>query len=102
MEQPATDPPAAPPLRLRPTYTAIECKGCTTVFYPLRHDQVFHSTACKRRWWSHARMRAATVYELMYDWRKNRGQGEGKGKLSEIARLIDEWIIADREAGVKR
>ncbi len=102
MEQSSTDPAAEKPVRLRPTYDARECKGCTTVFYPVRLDQVFHSKPCARRWWARARVRAATVYELLYDWRKNRGQGKGKGKLSEIARLIDEWIIADREQGVKR
>ncbi len=102
MDSSTTDAPPPPQPVQQPRYPKSECHGCRTIYQPWRVDQRFHSEECKRRWWSRARDRGAMAYQLLYDWRVTRGQGTGKGKLSDIAHIVDQWIAEDKERGVKR
>ena len=102
MDQPTTDAQPTPQREQQPRYPKSVCRGCPTIYQPWRFDQLFHSEECKRRWWSRARVRGAMAYQLLYEWRKTRGQGSGKGKLSDIAHIVDQWIAEDRETGAKR
>lgn len=95
---------AEPALAAKPRYDARPCKECKTLFYPYRIDQLFHTTACKDKWFLRARNRGQQIYEMAMEWRRHRGRKgtPGEGTLSEIAHLVDGWLDADKTAAEKR
>lgn len=101
MDSPLSTPPVDPSRIVSPRPDRRRCKWCEVSFQPVRLAQDFHSDTCRRKWWSLARGRAGQIYELAYRWRKHRKDGKGKGLLSEIAHIVDQWIIEDREAEKK-
>lgn len=76
------------------------CKLCGDRFKRLYYNQEFCVDDHKYSFWKIARVRGGTVYPLLLEWRKTRKiKGGRKGYLSDIAHIVDQWIIEDREKG---
>ena len=105
-DAPSADPAATPRKpRVRPHKPQItrKCKGCDIRFTTKRIDQEFHDPPCQARWWAKARLRGGTVYALLLEWRATRKmKGGRKGFISDLAHIVDQWMIEDRETAKRR
>lgn len=82
------------------SYLAKICAECGAAFQAWRADQRFcPRSACKRNYWRRAEVRGAQAYEALVKWRLSRGQGTGKRSISDLARIVDDWIDEDRKDG---
>lgn len=72
-------------------------------FRTKRVDQEFHDRRCAARWWSIARVRGGAVYALLLEWRATRKmKGGRKGYISQLAHIVDQWMIEDRETANRK
>lgn len=89
-------------MRGETAYGVQRCPFCAELFEMRNYEQKFCCDDHKQAWWRRARVRGGQVYDLLVTWRKNRKTKGGKrGQISDIAHIVDQWLMDDREKAAK-
>ena len=78
------------------------CAECGATFRKARADQRFCPTSlCRQKWYRRHEVRGGQVYRMVYTLRAQRGRPPDRRdvSLTDVTRLIDEFIAADKAIG---
>jgi len=85
-------------LLARSLYKPRACAHCGQPYQPIRVDQTFCGTPCKKAHVNLQMVRGREIYSWAYDWRRARGKDK-KEAFAAFCRVLDRHIREDREAG---
>jgi hypothetical protein len=86
--------PAAKPAK-KSRHRTLHCRECGGAFQTMRYDAVYCGSSCREKVKVRERSRAAELYQIAMNWRRDRGRGHDE--FADLTKLLDRWIGDDRE-----